>query len=320
MSSITASSPITLASKTEEQDLGVNIVQKCWQAHRSAWAYTGKLIVVSRHTMNAIVRICSVCQKILCPAIWALKVSAFVGLTNSIVSLPSTLKSYGKSVRLGDIEGIALGTLGLIMSGLDIFDDATGVAGFIAHFSGVTALGALGFLGLPVIISLVGLGVVSRSYKAGARGKFAWDLQQTLKSKDPQALKQFTEAYLPSNVDEKTQAVFEARLQRRANPKIVELMKDLQKIQEEGSGGVDLKERTVKLLSCQEKQLWKALAANIAYIGFSAGVLSGFGLFYASGIASWVPFAVLATTMTARLGVQAYEDFFLPRMKCAFSE
>lgn len=300
------------AAKAEVKKSFPRIAKKVFDSCEHAWSYLGKMVILTRHSLNITVKTCqsiALCCSLnrrIVMAVARLKLFSIVAVPFSVVSVRSAAQNFFKSFHLRDKEGIAIAGLSLALIATDIVDSlATFTNAALAAIS-KSPIALLSTWGMPMAFALVGMGATSRTIQLVKTYNLFQEFQKAGKSKN---FEQFLNVKLAHSDVKKLKEAKRAAL-LRATP--IEVVQEFEKIAEllKDQGGALTEKEVAALFKSLEKVsklLRKKMAADAANL--MANVLSFIGLtLFLLTVPPVAPFIFLAASMLVKISTLAFQD------------
>ncbi|MFA6916143.1 MAG: hypothetical protein WC222_07080 [Parachlamydiales bacterium] len=133
------------------------------------WSYLGKIIILTRHLLNAASKSCQlICllgkdlPERIKKTTTRLKLFSIVSIPFSLISLKSISEKIFKNYLINNKEDVVLGSLSFTIITIDIFDSITTFVNTVLDLSARSPIASLSALGLPFGLAMSGLGTISR--------------------------------------------------------------------------------------------------------------------------------------------------------------
>lgn len=133
------------------------------------WSYLGKVIIFTRHLLNAASKNCHLISLLgkdlpqrIAKTILRLKLFSILSVPLSLASLKSTSEKIFKNFLINDKEGIALSSLTFTITAIDVLDSISTFVNTVLNLWSRPSIASLSALGLPFGFAMSGLGIVSR--------------------------------------------------------------------------------------------------------------------------------------------------------------
>lgn len=300
------------------------------------WSYAGKVVLICRNLLNAAAKMNCIVSLVgedfphkVKNITTQMKLLSIVSVPFSLADISSTSQKIFKSFLIDDKEGIALGMLSLAIIAADAFDSATTFINSALTIAGINPIDFISSMGLPLGCAIAGMGTISRTIQItktyflyrkinseilqnsndGNRVILKGFLKNTLGT---DKVKNFTKSIGFNQIDQtanekigKLKEQMKAAILRAApNEIVLELEKLLKalKLKETVDGEI------IKSLNTIQEQLRKKMRIDGLGIFANAIVLCALVLFYV-GIASALPFLLLASAFSLRIISLAYQNF-----------
>lgn len=313
----------------------VNAAHSGLKSFEKSWKYVGKTILISRHLLNASLRSCrwialgckeETSQKIK-TIIIRLKLFAFISVSISASAIPAQIKKLSKNLYFKDREGISLSTLSLTLLATDTFDCLTVFVNALLQTFSHPPLPWVSTLGMPMALSILGMGSLSRGIRLYHLNHFLKRLngeviakvdQGNLNSKEVEAL---IAAFIQSNLGVKAsnvcfktelrsevQQLKEMILERHANEKTISLVHSLAQLINK-SDHLTLKQTAhiLKILQKIHETLEREITFHSGYLFTNLVSFTALMLFSVPAF-PMLPFLLLASSLALRIGLQIYQD------------
>ena len=195
---------------------------------RVIWEFVNQSAKVIKNSVGIVVKTCPKYTARLGSAIKAIGLLSGINLLLSLKSMPGNLQNWKKNKDLGDLEGTVTASLGLLASLADMLDDTITFTNVLAFIGIFPTIAFFGMIGLPLSMGLLTYGIATKSYYTFRHAQFMHALPKEINSENMEEFKKFLSEKLDDPMD-RLKAKKINVLNRRADPKVVNIMKNLQK-------------------------------------------------------------------------------------------
>lgn len=308
------------------------------------WSYVGKIVLISRNLLNAAARshfILSLVDENFPHKIknitTRMKLLSIVSVPFSFADIHSTCNKILKSFSIGDKEGVALSLLSLAIIAGDAFDSLTTFINSALTIAGIDPMKFVSLIELPLAFAIAGMGTLSRTIQIAKTyslyRKINSEILQKPNGENRGILKKFVKKTLGAdkvnnltksvglsqinqttsvNIEKKFKEKMKATMLRAApNEAVLELERllDLLNSNKIESGTHERAEKITESLNKIQELLRKKMRVDALGILANGIVLSALRLFYV-GIASALPFLLLASAFSVRIVSLIYQDLY----------
>jgi hypothetical protein len=274
------------------------LVQRLYRKSEHAWSYLGKIVLLSRHLLNATVKTCHrltlSCHQLdtkVVAAIVRLKLLSIVGVPFTLFDMRATAGKIFKSLQAKDAEGVALGSLSFVVMSGDVVDSLATFINAVCGVAANTSVPLLSAIGMPLAFGLVGLGSLSRTIQMAK----TYALYKNLKGQDLQEL---------WKLKEKSR---EALLRSAPAPVVAEIEKLLALLQPGKQLTVEEAQELLKGLDRIRLKLMKKMGIDVANLVANLLTFVGLSLFF-TPLPPVAPFIFLAASLGLKLATLAFQD------------
>lgn len=290
-------------------------LKKIYQKADYTWSYLGKVIILTRHLLNAASKSCQLISLLgndlperVKKTTTHLKLFSIVGIPFSLNSLKSTSEKIFKNYQANDKEGVLLSSLSFTIVAIDLFDSTTTFVNTALELSARAPIASLSALGLPLGFAMSGLGTLSRIIQVAK----ACHVYRSVANVRKEMLEVFLDKQLSIN---QIQAKIAAPLTEKTLKTISgEIELKLRKLHglingDKSEPFTDKQKNEIsQILDDIQGDMKKKLV--IEGMGIFANTLTISALYlFCLGSASSTPFLLLASSFSMRISSLLYQDF-----------
>lgn len=284
--------------------------QSVYKRFEKTWSYAGKVLLLARHIFNTVLNSCRwialscEARKGFQNAALRLKIFSIVSVPLNMTAMPAMYRKVMKNVHWDYPKGVALSSLSAVLLAADTFDSLTTFVNATLQITSRPTIGWMSSLGMPLAYSIVGIGTIVRIVKIRDVSGLLGEMELCKKLSREELKEALTNLLQRKVVLEEMRA---AMLEQRGNAKVVRLIEALEGLLATDEADIaQILREIVEVLKRERGIQTGYLVSNL----ISAGALSTFSL---PGV-PFVPFILLAISMTMRIGLQVYQDLGdLPR-------
>jgi hypothetical protein len=294
----------TFLQPLPEAPVAPSRVSTAYRAAAKGWSYSGTSLKVTRHFLNAGLRARLLTKKESVGRaqnfISRSKIFSALSVGFNLANFSTHVAKIGKNLERGDVEGVSLALLTFAILIADTLDSLlTSVSGAFETLA-LKPSPWIGSLGLPLGFAIVSLGSLSRTIRLYHLHQFSKSLSlvETSCMTPHRFLKDF-----PLDDPQKM-----AALERHTSEGTTNLLKNLS-VSLETIDPSDEKNmgKAVETLHRLQRHVLEEMAIQIAYFATNLLIFTALCLMAAS-FTTPLPYILLGTAWTARMGIQAYQD------------